>query len=89
MLALKVPVKANEEDHDADAEESGPERFTQLPQPGRGIRVEFRGLEELVEQRDGAVIRGGIYGVLLLLEQGLEVRVDLRGEACAHERAER
>lgn len=88
MLALEVPVEADEEDHDADAYKGRAERFAQMSQFGRGVGIKFCGAEELVQKRRGRVVGGIVNGVFLALEDGLDVRVNLWREAGAHEGAQ-
>jgi len=75
VLALKVPVEADEEDDDADTQEGGAERLAQVAEAGGGVGVECCGfgLEELVEEGGGAVFAGIRDGVGLLVEHGLDV----------------
>jgi hypothetical protein len=79
MLALKVPVETDKENHDADPQEGCAERFPQVAQPGCGIGVVGCGAEEVVEEGGGLVFRGAVDGVLLLLEGCLDMLVDIWG----------
>lgn len=88
MLALKVPVKTDEEDHDANPQKGGAERFTQVAELGGGVGVKGCRSEDLVEESGGSVVRRVIDGIFLSLQGCLYVIIYLGVEARTHERAE-